>query len=90
MNPVNYTHPCGLRFTTERLMSFDEKTSHDISVVCVWLPNSAQDPMAFAGWYCGEPDYENTKLTANHYVNRLSYGMIENLIECQDLPEEFK
>ena len=87
MKPVNYLHECGLNFTTERLMSFDEKDSHDISVVCLWLPNSAQDPMVLIDWYCGEPNAEATKEAADEFVANLSNESIQNMIECQDLPD---
>lgn len=89
MLPVNYAHACGLYFTTERLVSFDEKGSHDISVVCLWLPNSAQEPMVLIDWYCGAPNEEATKEAADKFVEKQTYATIKNLIECQDLLDNF-
>ena len=85
MNPVNYTHPCGLMFTTERLMSYNEDASHDISIVCLWLPNSAEDPMILIDWYCGEPNPEYTKKAADKYIATLKPETIINLLDCQDM-----
>lgn len=88
MNPVHYKHPTGLIFTTEQLASFNGKDTHDISVVCLWLPNSAQDPMVLIDWYCGDPTFEATKEASDKYVANLSWSAIENLLECQDAPSE--
>lgn len=86
MKPVHYKHKSGLIFTTERLVSFDERASHDISVVCLWLPDSAQDPMILIDWYCGDPNEEATKEAADKYLARLPWTTIENLLDCQDAP----
>ena len=88
MNPIHYKHRSGLIFTTERLMSFDEKSSHDISVVCLWLPNSVQDPMVLIDWYCGDPNMEATKEAADKYMDTLSADTVQNLLECQNAPAE--
>jgi hypothetical protein len=88
MKKVHYKHASGLIFTTERLVSYDEKSSHDISVVCLWLPNSAQDPMVLVDWYCGEPDENATALAAEAYLSKLFPTSIQNLLECQDAPPE--
>lgn len=85
MNPVFYEHATGLQFTTERLVSFDEKSSHDISVVCMWLPYCKETPMILVDWYCGEPNLNDTATCVERYVDKLPFETIRNLIECQDL-----
>ena len=85
MKPINFEHACGLQFTTERLMSFDEKSSHDISVVCLWLPNCRETPMKLIDWYCGEPNLNDTADCAERYVAKLTFAEILNLIDCQHL-----
>ena len=89
MNTVNYTHKSGLLFTTERMMSCDETASHDISLVCIWLPNGADTPMIIVDWYCGEPNIEDTKRAADRWLdNNVTADGLINLIVLQDLPED--
>ena len=90
MNPINYAHPSGLFFSTERLMSCNEDASHDISVVCLWLPNSAENPMQLVDWYCGEATLENTKTYADRWIDKLSPKAIENLLDCQRLADHIQ
>ena len=87
MMPIHYTHISGLHFTTERLMSFNERDSHDINVICLWLPNSTQTPMKLIDWYCGDLSYYETMKLADKYVDTLTFEEIMILIDLQDRAE---
>lgn len=84
MKPVVYTHTSGLVFTTERLVSFDKKSDHDISVICLWLPGAAREPLLLINWYYGEPEFGYTKEFADRWLASQTPQQIVNLLECQE------
>ncbi len=85
MKPVNYVHESGIGFTTERLVSFDERSSHDISVVCLWMPNNASEPMRIIDYYCGEPDFDATKRTADEWIAKQPRAFLSQIPALQDI-----
>ena len=62
MNNTNNT------FTTERLVSSDENSTHDINVVCLWSPDNTL--IEIVGWYYGEPDEDMTRRIIDDRVKK--------------------
>lgn len=84
-----YKHSSGLLFDTTRMMDIEEKRSYDITLVCLFLPSSASDPMIIVDWYCGEPTAEATKEAADKFCENKSWHEIQNLLECQDPANDY-
>lgn len=82
-----YKHSSGLIFETARMMNNTEKESYDITIVCMWMPNCASEPMIIIGWFFGEPDAAHVKEIADKFCADKTDAEIQNLIECQDLPD---
>lgn len=85
----HYKHPSGLIFEATRMMDSEEKSSYDITIVCLFLPSSASDPMIIVDWYCGEPNTEATKEAADKFCSTKTWPEIQNLLECQDLANNY-
>lgn len=84
MEKTCYFHESGLRFDTERLVSADEKSSHDITVIVVWLPNRISDCMELVDWYYGESDMELTKEYADNWCSKKSVAELADYVKDQN------
>lgn len=84
MDNKHYVHESGLRFDVERLVSADEKSSHDITVIVVWLPNRISNCMELIDWYYGEPDMKLTKEYADNWCTGKCAVELADLVKSQN------
>lgn len=80
------TYKNKLVFDEARLMHTDEKTSYDITVIVMFMPNNADEPMKLIDYYFGEPDEKTAQKYVDKFGDSLTDEEIKVYAELQDMP----
>lgn len=83
----NYQHESGLLFDVSRLVAANG-SDHDVSIIVLWLPNSADEPMIIIDYYFGDIDAQLTKECVDKWLADKQPSEIYDLMLAQDMTDE--